>query len=217
VSTIFSAPGVHVCKGEKDVLARIAIWLLPEGFSLKVRLPLPEVDLIRILIRISNKKSLDREGSRGYKLSKGFLSMKKFLRIKLISVFVASALIIGASGQGLWSNTVFCISGEGHAAFEPVHSGSHPLRPGEFEDNPSIYELSSGPGDNPCSDIPVFTYGSYQRRSFEGNPIPGNPSPLSSAQGKISDVCIHSIHSPKKTTNFLSSTLLSLRTTVLLI
>ncbi|PKN61559.1 MAG: hypothetical protein CVU57_28805 [Deltaproteobacteria bacterium HGW-Deltaproteobacteria-15] len=127
------------------------------------------------------------------------------------------SLISASLGQGFWANTVFCISGAEHAVFEPVHNGGHAVSPGEFKGSPRIYELSSGPGFDSCSDIPVFKIDSYQRPSFEGNPIPGNPSLLSAARGEISDDGVRSFYVPKQTPDFFTATLLSLRATILLI
>jgi hypothetical protein len=118
--------------------------------------------------------------------------MRKFLRIKFISVFVASVLIIGASGQGLRLNTVFCISGPSHATFEPVHNGTHLPETGESRSGLYIDEFSSMHGYGSCSDIPVFKNDSWQNQNSKRHQISKILPQWSASPGKIPDVLIHS-------------------------
>lgn len=143
--------------------------------------------------------------------------MRESLKNIRLVVFIAFSVVIGSLGQGLWANTVFCIGEEGHAVFERVHNGTHANAPPRSDDDPSTYILSSDFSDNPCSDIPVFSCGSYQHHSFEGNLMQGNRPLSSGARGKTLEAGIHSAHCANQSTEHPTSTHLSLLTTILLI
>jgi len=128
----------------------------------------------------------------------------------IVTTFLGSVL-----GQGLWANTVFCISGPDHAAFEPGQNGRCLPSPGESKGSHRTDGLSSGTVCDPCFDMPFWDYTSWQRKA-ETNPIPDNGL-LFSPQGTIPDGFTPSLHPAPRTAPPPSSTLLSLRTQILII
>jgi hypothetical protein len=121
-----------------------------------------------------------------------FYRMRKSLKSIFIPVFVAFSIIGAAFGQGLWASTVFCIGEAGHAAFEPVHNGTHATGTTRSEDSPHTYELSSGPGSGPCSDISVIGNDSWRNQDSKRHKISKNLPQFSASSGKIPDVLIDS-------------------------
>jgi hypothetical protein len=141
--------------------------------------------------------------------------MRRFQRHIFVPILLVFSLISAASGQGFWANTVLCVSGADHAAFEPGQNGRCLPAPRESRASRQTDEISPGTGCDPCSDFPVFGDPSYRQQS-EGDPIPDH-SPLSSLQEKIPDAFSPPAHFSPRATPFPSPTLLSLRTQILLI
>jgi hypothetical protein len=132
-------------------------------------------------------------------------------------VFFVVALLIGSSiSQGFWVNAVICIGEAGPAAIEPGFNGACAPWLGKTGGNSRFEGISSEAGRCSCPDMSIFQDQAYWNASFKGNSIPGVISLLSNLQGEISASSIYFTLSPQRI-DFISPTLTSLRTVLLLI
>lgn len=131
--------------------------------------------------------------------------------------FFAVVLLIGnAYSQGFWANTIVCAYEGGFAAIEPGFNGTCAADLEKAEGAYRLGGISLGADCGSCYDVPFFQDHAYWNASSEGNSIPGVFSLLSNLQGEISASSIYFTLSPKRI-DFISPTLTSLRTVLLLI